>query len=172
MDVFWLYLTKELTSFWLFCPFPGAVLMFLASSRSLSSSNLKNSQAYAHNPEKIKRICCQKSFQWTWILSHNSSIDDECQTGSKDTPQPKCECYVKSSVLEIRIHQDNPSATLKGSQQGTHTYVVGNCWQGCFIAGAGCWLILGIHQTLESCASRSGWISICTVMNNLSLNKQ
>ena len=69
-----------------FLSFPGAVLMFLASSRSLklftSSSNLKNSQAYEHNPEKIKWICCQKSFQWTWTLSHNSSIDDECQTKS------------------------------------------------------------------------------------------
>ena len=42
------------------------------------------------------------------------------QDDSNDTPQPICECQVSFPILWIRINQDKPWSTVKGSQLDTH----------------------------------------------------
>ena len=55
---------------------------------------------------------------------HNSPIYNEwhCHEndGSKDTPQPIGEFQVSFPLLRIKINQDKPKSTVKGSQLETH----------------------------------------------------
>ena len=109
---------------------------------------------------------------------HNSPIYDECQThyawglilpwkrahqdNSNDTPQPIPEFQVGFPLLRIRINQDKPKSTVKGSQLDTYLYVVGyhlNCLDELVFIAVSKPLVtvFGIHLRLESCVPFFDW---------------
>ena len=78
------------------------------------------------------------------------------QDNSNDTPQPIGECHVSFPLLWIRINQDKPLSTVKGSELDTHIQVVGYHFkrldEPVFMAvSKPIQTEFGIHHRLESC---------------------